>query len=247
VTGVSDVPGEPAPEHERRPGWLEHDMPAYRFGIVLALLFATFIFLASGPTGDWVPFAAVLLQGATLLAALAAADVSYRIWRFAAILVGIAMLSALGVWSIGEGSRSGILLVLNAVLVAIAPVVIARSLVRRRIIDLKTVMGALCIYVLLGMLWAFTFGAIGAIQDEEFFAQHIDPTLADYLYFSFVTLTTTGYGDLTAASGLGRAVAVLEALLGQLYLVTVVAVIVSRLARRSTSDVRKGTPPDDAG
>ena len=60
-----------------------------------------------------------------------------------------------------------------------------------------------------------------------------------------MTLTTTGYGDLTAASGLGRAVAVLEALLGQLYLVTVVAVIVSRLARRPTSDVRKGASPDD--
>jgi voltage-gated potassium channel Kch len=96
------------------------------------------------------------------------------------------------------------------------------------------------------MLWAFTFGAIGAIQAQDFFAQPVDATLADYLYFSFVTLTTTGYGDLTAASGLGRAVAVLEALLGQLYLVTVVSVIVSRLSRRPVADVRNKRSPDDA-
>jgi hypothetical protein len=207
-------------------------MPAYRFGVVLALLFVTFIFLASGPTGDWVPFVAVVLQGATLLAALSAAGVSRRIFRAAVGLVGIALVAASGLWLIGPQDRSGTLLVLNAVLVAVAPVVIARALIRRRVIDLKTVMGALCIYVLLGMLWAFTFGAIGAIQEGPFFAQENDATLADFLYFSFVTLTTTGYGDLTAAGGLGRAVAVLEALLGQLYLVTVVAVIVSRLARR---------------
>jgi hypothetical protein len=93
-------------------------------------------------------------------------------------------------------------------------------------------MGAICIYVLLGMLWAFTFGAIGALASSPFFAQQSTATVADFLYFSFVTLTTTGYGDLTAAHGLGRAVAVLEALLGQLYLVTVVSVVVGRLVRR---------------
>jgi uncharacterized membrane protein len=81
------------------------------------------------------------------------------------------------------------------------------------------------------MLWAFTFAAISAIQAEQFFAEVKDGTVADFLYFSFVTLTTTGYGDLTAAGGLGRAVAVLEALFGQLYLVTIVALIVSRMAR----------------
>lgn len=229
VTGVSDAVGAPAaggPE-----GSDEQHVPAYRFGIVLALLFVTFIFLASGPTGDWVPFVSGVLQGATLLAALSAAGVKRRYWRFALVVVVVALVAALAVWLWGAESRSGILLLLNALLVATAPVVIARSLIRRRVIDLKTVMGALCIYVLLGMLWAFTFGTIGTLGSEPFFAQQSDATVADFLYFSFVTLTTTGYGDLTAAGGLGRAVAVLEALLGQLYLVTVVALIVSRIGR----------------
>ena len=50
--------------------------------------------------------------------------------------------------------------------------------------------------------------------------QQAHPTSADYLYFSFITRLTVGYGDLTAASDPGRACAVLDALVGQLYLVT---------------------------
>ncbi len=60
----------------------------------------------------------------------------------------------------------------------------------------------------------------------------------DFLYFSLATLTTTGYGDLTAAGELGRTLAVLEALLGQIYLVTVVALLVSNL-RRPTKEERR--------
>jgi hypothetical protein len=215
----------------------------YRFGIVLALLFVTFIFLASGPEGEWVPFVSAVLQGVTVLAALRAADVSVRFFRIALVIVILAQISALGLWLSGIESSSGLLLALNALLVAIAPVAIARALIRRRVIDMKTVMGALCIYVLLGMLWAFTFGAIGALGQDAFFAQVTDATTADFLYFSFVTLTTTGYGDLTAAGGLGRAVAVLEALLGQLYLVTIVAVIVSRLAQNALRSQRNRPNP----
>jgi voltage-gated potassium channel Kch len=98
------------------------------------------------------------------------------------------------------------------------------------VIDIQTVLGAVCVYVLLGMLWSFAYAAIGTIQSEPFFAQQAHATVADYLYFSFVTQTTVGYGDFTAAGGLGRALAVLEALIGQLYLVTVIALLVSNLA-----------------
>src|SRR4051794_3418983 len=202
-----------------------------RYGVVLLLLLATFVFLASAPTGDWVPLVAAVLQGATLLAAFAASDVGPKLWRFA-IVVGVAgLLAALGIWFVDFDNPDGVLFLLNALLVGTAPVVIARSLIRCGVVDIHTVMGALCIYVLLGMLWAFGFGSIGAFMSEPFFAQQGQANVADYLYFSYVTLTTVGYGDLTAAEGLGRAVAVLEALLGQLYLVTVVAVVVARMAR----------------
>jgi voltage-gated potassium channel Kch len=116
--------------------------------------------------------------------------------------------------------------------VAGAPVVIIRALIRRRVIDLRTVLGAVCVYILLGMLWSFAYAAIGTIQSDPFFLEQQTATVADYLYFSFVTLTTVGYGDLTAAGGLGRAIASLEAVIGQLYLVTVIALLVSNLAGR---------------
>jgi hypothetical protein len=204
---------------------------AARFGIVLLLLLVTYVFLASAPTGHWVPFVAVFLQGATLLAALAASDVSRRLWRIAEVVVVIGLVSAAGVWFVDFENADGVLFLMNVLLVGAAPVVIARSLIKRRVVDVHTVMGALCIYVLLGMLWSFGFGAIGAFGSAPFFAQTNNANVSDYLYFSFVTLTTVGYGDLTAAEGLGRAVAVVEALTGQLYLVTVVALVVSRMAR----------------
>jgi hypothetical protein len=206
-------------------------VPAYRFGIVLLLLLTTFIFLAAGPTGDWVPLVAVVLQGATLLAAFAASGVGRRLWRLALVVVLAALVSASAAVFFGGKWISGSLFLLNLFLVGTAPVVIINSLVRRRVIDLQTVLGAVCVYVLIGMMWSFAFTAIGTFDSQPFFAQEAHATVADYLYFSFVTMTTTGYGDLTAAHGLGRALAVLEALIGQLYLVTVIALLVSNLGR----------------
>ena len=88
----------------------------------------------------------------------------------------------------------------------VAPIAIAGSVVRRRVIDLRTILAALCVYVLLGMLWAFVYIAVGEFGPSPFFAQPVDPTSADFLYFSFMTQLTVGYGDLTAAANVGRAV-----------------------------------------
>jgi Ion channel len=224
-------------------------MPEYRYGIVLLLLFATFVFLATGPTGDWVPLVAAALQGATLLAALSASGTGRRLWRIAVAVIVVTLVSATVGLFVGERNFTGSLFVLNLLLVAGAPVAIVVALARRRVIDIQTVLGAVCVYVLLGMLWSFSYAAIGTIQTEPFFAQRAHATVADYLYFSFVTQTTVGYGDLTAAGGLGRPLAVLEALIGQLYLVTVIALLVSNLgparrrrARNDDETVSSGDP-----
>ncbi len=215
-------------------------MPAYRYGIVLLLLFATFVFLAIGPTGDWVPLVAVVLQGATLLAALSASGSSRRLWRIAVIVVVISLGSATVGLIVGDKNLTGSLFLLNLLLVAGAPVAIVVALARRHVIDIQTVLGAVCVYVLLGMLWSFAYAAIGTIQSEPFFTQQAHATVADYLYFSFVTQTTVGYGDFTAAGGFGRALAVLEALIGQLYLVTVIALLVSNLGPARRRRARRG-------
>jgi hypothetical protein len=205
----------------------------YRYGLVLLLLLATFVFMASGPSNRWVPIITAVLQGATLLAALSAARAGRRLVRVATVVVAVGLISGIVAVALGTDPQ-GQLFLLNALLVGAAPIVIAQSIFRRKVIDIRTVLGAICIYVLIGMLWATLYSAIGALDTEPFFVQIVknETTTADYLYFSYVTQTTVGYGDLTAAGGLGRALAVLEALVGQLYLVTVVALLVGRLGPR---------------
>jgi hypothetical protein len=102
------------------------------------------------------------------------------------------------------------------------------------------------------MLFAFLYAAIDALSSGPFFVQTSHPTTPDFLYFSYITQTTVGYGDFTASGDLGRALAVVEAMFGQLYLVTVIAVLVSRLSNvtfvggkppAATLDPMPGTRP----
>lgn len=226
------------PAHEHGPvirGWgadIERDVPGARYGVVLLLLLLTFVFMAIGSTGSWVELLTVILQGATLLAALAAAEARPRLVRASIVIVVLGLVAGLlALFSDSESTR-GYANVLSFLLVGVAPVAIAQSMWRKRVIDIHTVLGAICIYVFIGMFFAFVYSAIGSLGTDPFFAQQSTANTADYLYFSFVTLTTTGYGDLTAAGGLSRACAVFEALMGQIYLVTVVALLVSQLATR---------------
>src|SRR2546423_1766087 len=86
--------------------------------------------------------------------------------------------------------------------------------------------------VLLGMFFAFVYGAIDHLGGHPFFAQGDPATASRCLYFSFTTIATVGYGDLTARTNLGHTLAVSEALVGQIYLVTIVSLIVANLGRR---------------
>jgi Ion channel len=82
-----------------------------------------------------------------------------------------------------------------------------------------------------GNLYPYAYGVVAELSSESFFAETSATTISDFLYFSFTTMSTTGFGDLTAATDTGPALAVTEELAGQIYLVTVVAVIVSNLGR----------------
>ncbi len=229
-------------------GTIEAKLPGFRYGVVLLLLFATFVVEASGFDGAWYRVVTVALQGATLVMAFVASGVGRRLMRIATVVAFLAFGGALVAAISDEPSTSAVFGILSFLVVVAAPVVIARAIARRGVVDVHTVLGALCIYMMLGMLFAFVFATIGAVISEPFFSQTAHATSADFLYFSFVTLTTTGYGDFTAATGLGRAVSVLEALSGQLYLVVIVALLVGRMATNGMSRLRQqqdvaSTPP----
>jgi hypothetical protein len=96
------------------------------------------------------------------------------------------------------------------------------------------VLGALSVYLLFGLAYSYLFALISAVEGVPFFVQPGEDGPTNYIYFSYVTIATVGYGDLTAATPLGRITAVSEALLGQMYLVSVVALLVGNLGRQRT-------------
>jgi hypothetical protein len=207
----------------------------HRYGVVLLLILCSLIFQLAASDQDWARVVTIALQGATLVLALYASEARPLIARLATVVVAVAVLgSAAALVGFGEfGTTAG--RIVAVLLVALAPLAIVKGVVRgvrtEGAVTLHTMFGVLCVYLLLGMLFAFAYSLVGDAQSEPFFASGIDPDLSDYLYFSFATMTTVGYGDLAAATDLGRSVAIAEALIGQIYLVTVVAVIVGSLSR----------------
>jgi hypothetical protein len=113
---------------------------------------------------------------------------------------------------------------------ATLPVTLSRVLHHRRVTH-ATVFGALCIYVLVGLLFSFVYLAVSALHSGSFFVQEGPHGQSEYMYFSFVTLTTLGFGDLSPSQGLPQALVVLEALAGQIFLVTLVARLVTLWVR----------------
>jgi Ion channel len=175
-----------------------------------------------------------VLLGFTLLLAFFAADMKPRYIRLSAVVV--AGLIALSVVEASSGNvDSGATRVTNALLVVLAPpAVIAgvvRSLRARQAVTLEAVFGVLCVYILVGMFFASVYGSIDHLGGGPFFASGESATVAHCMYFSFTSLTTVGFGDFTARTNLGHTLSVSEALLGQIYLVTVVSLIVANLGR----------------
>ncbi len=232
------------------------------YGLALVLILATIVAVAvlgDLPVGQLMTAA---LSGGTLLFILNTSQVSPRTMRIAVVLVVLALVgTTIGVVA-QNGFTDGTIYALMIGFIAIlSPIVIVRRLLGHEVITLRTVAGALCLYLLVGLFFATLYGLLSSIGDGAFFVQTNTPTSTDFIYFSFITLTTTGYGDYTAAYDLGRMLAVTEALFGQLYLVSAVALLVGSLGRaRGTriggepdvldelgalADVPSGDPPTD--
>jgi hypothetical protein len=204
-----------------------------RFGLVLLGLVLAFAVQGVAEPGAWEQVLVSALLAGTLLMALWAANVRPRLMQAAVVIAGLMVaISVVGAASGHVDSAAARLA--NLLLVLLAPpalvVGIVRSLRARNQVTVEAVFGVLCLYILLGMAFAFLYGAIGRLTGT-FFAEQEPVTTARCLYFSFTTLTTVGYGDLTAATNLGHTLSVTEALTGQIYLVTVVSLIVGNLGR----------------
>lgn len=215
--------------------------PRRTFAGLLGTLIVALVFQLSVPDTELTRLITIVLQGAVVLAALNAAGASSRVMIGAllavAVLLGLALLVTIGPGDIGPAIPRACSLAL--VLVAPAAVVVGlrRELQAHGRVTLKMVYGGLSLYLLIGLAFAFVFALVQNLSGDPFFAGgSAEGTPNDYLYFSLSTLTTTGYGDLAAGTSLGRAFAVSEALIGQIYLVTVVAALVSNVGQARRSD-----------
>lgn len=198
------------------------------YGFVLLLVLFIFAFVAAAPDEAWPRAVLVLLLAVTLGVALWTSAAG-RLDVVATVLVVIGVTAAAAHLLNDNSDAVGMLGLLDVLLVGVTCAVIVLGIAGQHGVNVQSVLGALCIYLLIGMLYTFTYGAIAALESGPLYVQGTDGTPSIRLYFSVVTLATVGYGDYTAASDLGRTVAASEGLLGQIYLVTVVAVIVSRL------------------
>lgn len=219
------------------PDILGTDVHRDRYGIGLLMLLATIAMLAVSNLGGWMAPVVIAFEAATVLVLLTASNVRPSRLRAATGGAGLAVVLATVAAAVGDTIDWLAPTVTMALLIIVPAAIITRLRSKERI-DPSTVYAALCLYLLIGYFFAALYRLIDHVGSEPFFVQTDAAESVDFVYFSFVTLATVGYGDLTAQGDLGRMLAITETLLGQLYLVAVVATLVSNLGelRRRPND-----------
>jgi hypothetical protein len=214
-----------------------------RFGLLLAAISAVFAVEGIATPGPWSQALASVLLAITVLLSLRVADARPEVMRTIALITGVLTLVALAEAVMGH-PRGVAVAGSQLLLVGVAPPATMLGTIRtlrlRNQVTFEAVFGVLCLYMLLGMLFASLYVLLAVINGGAWFSGHEEATIAHCLYFSFTTLTTVGYGDLTAASNLGHTLSITEALVGQIYLVTVVSLIVGNLGLRRRDPVGRG-------
>ena len=211
-----------------------------RYGIALVGIVAVILLSAGSGSGSPIGALSLFVQGAVLIYVLRISDVRGHVGRIATALTILLVVIGVGSILFTDDSANTATDLVGLIFAVSAPVAIGRRVIREKHVDRTVVGGALCIYLLIGLFYVQVYSLFNRFSDGQFFVQVQDPTPADFAYFSYITMTTVGYGDLTAKGSVERMFAVTEALTGQLYLVTVVALAVSRVRR---SDVVSPTDP----
>ena len=219
---------EPRRGRRRRP-LIEAFSSPDSYGLVLLLILVTYALTAALTVVSWADYLVVAVQIATVWVTLRASQARRSARAITNVALAAAALAAVASLFFHDQMHHGrIVSWVSCLLYLIAPVSIVRHLVIRRIVDSQTVLGAIAAYLITGMFFAFLYHALGLAQTQPpFFGSQGRGTLPEDLFFSFTTLTTTGYGNLVPAANPGQTFAVLEMLTGQLFLVTAVSKVVS--------------------
>lgn len=224
------MPEPDVPKQSRRSALLEGLED--RFGVLLtASLVALLIIGLIGDSRVARVINPLLLVGLFFLS-LVISQASRRTVLMWTAIIPVATAAAIVAGVYGTGPFAITVSTLSSVVLGLACVItVGVRVSRHRQISMHTVLGSLCIYFFIALLFAQLYRALDVLGESPLFAQGPADSL-DYVYFSFVSITTLGFGDLSPASELGKMAAIIEAMLGQLFLVTVVALFVGNLGSR---------------
>jgi Ion channel len=228
-----------APPEPRSDGALGLDTgsasaPAYRYFAVLTLTLGGVVFLIAAPATGWSRAVALGIEGVALVVTIGTSRERQTVRKRRALAVGLGLLAFILLVAVGVVPR-WLISVVAVVVTAGVPIALTRGLVRLlrdHGVTASAVAGSLAIYLSTGLVFAWIIGFIAQVGGTPYFSQHTSGTQGEKVYYSFTTLTTTGFGDLTPATAAGHALAVIEMLTGQLYLVTVIGLLIGNFAAR---------------
>jgi Ion channel len=212
------------------------------FGLVLILLVATYVLGSLTEFNGWTGALTTLIASMAAVIALTSAGARLLVVRAAAVLALTAIVLAVLAAILDDRHLLGASGLIMAILLLVAAGAILRTVVAETEVGFRTILGAISVYIILGLLFTFLYVALDRIQSSPFFGSGVSVEQGDTLLFSFTTLTTTGYGNLVPAGQPGKMFAGLEMLMGNIFLVTLVAGLVSlwrpgsRVGRRGRRD-----------
>ena len=205
-----------------------------RFGRLLVVL--SLLFLAGGLSPGWGVrlFVSVLYVAAVVIAARAT---GFPRGIPPKVIVPLLLFLSIGtlVFAFSDNRtfrRFGV--ICAAIVVAGLLEAVLDRILRHDDVQVQTIAGALCAYLLFGLLFSSIYALFDSFETTPFFSQKM--TNADYGYFSMSTLTSLGYGDITIVDSFGRRLAMAEVITGQVFLATAVARLVSTARRKRADD-----------
>jgi hypothetical protein len=234
--------------------WLERaERVSDAFGLVFLLVLTTYVLASLLTNRGWSAVVLTMATSATSVVALTSSHARAATVRIALLLsaltVALAAVSAVA----GGHTWLNVASVIQVGLLTVAMLTVLRRVVSSAEVGFRTIVGAISVYTVLGILFTFLYGTIDRIQSGAFFEGVPHPASSDFLFFSYTTLTTTGYGNLVPGGQPGRMISGLEMMIGQIFLVTLVAGLVSlwrpgeALRRRREQREGERPAPDSAG
>lgn len=211
--------------------------------IALSALFVLIPVFGRSPAGR---FASDVIVSGILLLGLHTSRVRNRSWHIALVVAAINIVAAALALFLGSSLATVVSHTSSGALLLVTPAVIVRRILSHRVVAAETILGAICVYLMIGFAFAFIYTVAGQISDQPVLAGHPEGTTPNYLYFSYVTMTTLGYGDLRPATTAMQSLAVVEVLVGQLFLAIAIARLVTTFRlERSQSETDDGFADDE--